>query len=117
MFPIDVKPEQMKVVRDILARYLPGREVRVSGSRATGTAKPHSDLDLVIMGDEHLPVTTMRMLRDDFDDSDLPFQVDLVEWAGVREEFRQIIAMTAIPLEAEGGLCIGLEAPPVQGDG
>jgi len=34
------------------------------------------------MGDEPLLVTTMRILRDAFDDSDLPFQVDLVEWAG-----------------------------------
>ena len=31
------------------------------------------------MGDEALPVTTMRILRDAFNDSDLPFQVDLVE--------------------------------------
>jgi len=50
------------------------------------------------MGDESLPVTTMRILRDAFDDSDLPFQVDLVEWAGTSEEFRKVIVATAIPL-------------------
>lgn len=89
----------MKIVRDILARHLPGSDVRVFGSRATGTAKPHSDLDLVIMGDAPLPVTKMRILRDAFEDSDLPFQVDLVEWAGTNEEFREIIAATAVPLK------------------
>lgn len=95
---MDLKPEQLKIVCDILARHLQGREVRLFGSRATGRAKPHSDIDLVIMGDELLPVTTMRILRDAFDDSDLPFQVDLVEWAGTSEEFRKVIAATARPL-------------------
>lgn len=96
---MDLKPEHHKILRDILARHLPGCEVQIFGSRATGTAKPYSDIDLVIMGDEPLPVTTIRILRDAFDDSDLPFQVDLVEWAGVSEEFRNVIATSAIPLE------------------
>jgi type I restriction enzyme S subunit len=92
---MDLKPEHLKIVCDVLARYLHGQEVQLFGSRATGRAKPHSDIDLVIMGDELLPVTTMRILRDAFDDSDLPFQVDLVEWAGTSEEFRKVIAATA----------------------
>jgi uncharacterized protein len=98
---MDLKPEHLGIVRDILARHLPGREVRLFGSRANGTAKPHSDIDLVIMGDEVLPVTTMRILRDAFDDSDLPFQVDLVEWAGTSEEFRKVIEATVVPLDME----------------
>ena len=96
---MDLKPEHLRIVCDILARQLPGCEVQLFGSRANGTAKPHSDIDLVIMGDELLPVTTMRILRDAFDDSDLPFQVDIVEWAGTSEEFRKVIALSAIPLE------------------
>ena len=96
---MDLKPEHHRILCDILARHLPGREVRIFGSRATGTAKPYSDIDLVIMGDELLPVTSMRILRDAFDDSDLPFQVDLVEWVGTSEEFRKVITMSAVPLE------------------
>jgi type I restriction enzyme S subunit len=96
---MDLSPEHRKIASDILARHLPDREVQVFGSRATGTAKPFSDLDLVIMGDEPLPVTTLRILRDAFDDSDLPFQVDLVEWAGTSEEFRKVIERTAIYLD------------------
>ena len=92
---MDLKPEQLKIVCDILAHHIPGREVRIFGSRAIGRAKPHSDIDLVIMGDELLPVTTMRILRDAFDDSDLPFQVDFVEWAGTSEEFRKVMTATA----------------------
>lgn len=97
---MNLKPEHRRIVRDILAHHLPGREVRLFGSRANGTAKPYSDIDLVIMGDELLPVTTMRILRDAFEDSNLPFQVDLVEWAGTSEEFRKVITMTYAPLES-----------------
>lgn len=96
---MDLKPEHRRIVYDILTRYLPGREVQLFGSRANGTFKPHSDIDLVIMGDEMLSVTTMRILRDALDDSDLPFQVDLVEWAGTSEEFRRVIEKTAILLK------------------
>jgi type I restriction enzyme S subunit len=96
---MDLNPEHHSILCDILASKLPGREVRIFGSRAIGTAKPYSDIDLVIMGDEPLKVTTMRILRDAFDDSDLPFQVDLVEWEGTSNEFRQVIAATAKTLE------------------
>jgi hypothetical protein len=50
------------------------------------------------MGEESLPLTTMRILRDALDDSDLPFKVDLVVWAEVSEEFRKVIGMTALSL-------------------
>ncbi len=92
---MELKPEHLRIVREIFARHLPDREVRVFGSRAVGPAKAHSDLDLAIMGEEPLPLTTMRILRDAFDDSDLPFHVDLVEWVGVSEEFRVVIESTA----------------------
>ena len=50
------------------------------------------------VGEESLPLTTIRILRDAFDDSDLPFKVDLVVWAEVSEEFRKVIGMTALSL-------------------
>lgn len=96
---MDLKLDHCKIICDILARHLPGVEVKLFGSRANDRAKPYSDIDLVIMADTPLPVTTMRILRDAFDDSDLPFQVDLVEWEGTREEFRKVIEATSVPLE------------------
>ncbi|HIJ95639.1 MAG TPA: nucleotidyltransferase domain-containing protein [Desulfuromonadales bacterium] len=98
---MDLKPEHRRIICDIFATHLPDREVRLFGSRATGTAKPNSDIDLVVMGDDPLPLTTMRILRDSFDDSDLPFQVDLVDWVETSEEFRKIIETTAIRLIPE----------------
>ena len=68
------------------------------GSRVTGHAKPFSDLDLVVMGDEPLSLTTLAEIRDAFDESDLPFTVDIVEWATASAAFRRVIAEQARPL-------------------
>ena len=43
---------------------------------------------------EALPM--VDQLRDHFDDSSLPFQVDIVEWATTSGEFRAIIMATAV---------------------
>ena len=94
----DVSADALRFVQDALARYVPDREVRVIGSRARGPAKPFSDLDLVVMGEDPLDLLTRARLRDAFDESDLPFVVDIVEWATSSGAFRQIITRTGVPL-------------------
>jgi type I restriction enzyme S subunit len=76
---LDLTREQLAAVRAILAHRVPGREVRAFGSRVTGRAWRYSDLDLVVMGDAPLPALTLAHLRADFEDSDLPFRVDVLE--------------------------------------
>jgi type I restriction enzyme S subunit len=88
---IDIAPADLEHVRTVLKRHVPDRDVWVFGSRATWKARPFSDLDLVIMGDTPLPLETSGALRDDFSESDLPFKVDIVEWAKTGPAFRAII--------------------------
>ncbi len=76
---LDLSPRQMAILRAVLARHVPGREVRAFGSRVTGRVWRYSDLDLVVMGDEPLPAPVRAHLVADLDDSDLPFRVDLIE--------------------------------------
>jgi uncharacterized protein len=97
---IDVPPLALDAVLTLLAHYLPSRDVCAMGSRVTGRAKPHSDLDLVIMGDDPLDLGTLAGLRDAFDESTLPFAVDIVEWALASDTFRKVIAAQAQPLRA-----------------
>ncbi len=89
---LELTPEQLRWLRDILARNLPGREVRAFGSRVTGQARLYSDLDLVIMGEEGVPDQTMAELRVDLEDSDLPFRVDVVAWKSLPPALRESIA-------------------------
>ncbi|MBI2066978.1 MAG: nucleotidyltransferase domain-containing protein [Deltaproteobacteria bacterium] len=88
---IDLPPHHLTTVRRILADTIPGYEVRVFGSRVTGTAKPHSDLDLAVVADHPLDLKTLSRLREAFEESDLPIRVDLVEWNSISDEFRKVI--------------------------
>ena len=88
---IDVPAPALNAVLNMLACHVPDREIRVMGSRVSGRAKSFSDLDLVVMGDEPLDLRTLGQLRDAFDESNLPFAVDIVEWALSSDAFRRVI--------------------------
>ena len=55
------------------------------------TARQHSDLDLALMTEEPLDIMRVADLREAFTKSDLPFRVDIVDWASASENFREII--------------------------
>ncbi|MDO8526890.1 MAG: nucleotidyltransferase domain-containing protein [Deltaproteobacteria bacterium] len=88
---IDVSPSDLKLIQKILQKHVPTTEVRVFGSRVTGKAKPHSDLDLAIVGKEKIPSTTLSLLKADFEESDLPFRVDVLDWNSISNTFQNLI--------------------------
>ena len=94
--PIDLRPDCWDIVNAVLQRYLPDRQVLAFGSRAKWAAKDYSDLDLAILGNEPLPATTVSALAEDFVESDLPFKVDLIDWARIDDEFREIITRDGV---------------------
>lgn len=96
---LDVAPEHLRLVQRTLAERVPAREVRAFGSRVRGRAKPASDLDLVVMGDEHIPDLIQAELRADFDDSDLPFRVDILAWGDAPPGLREVIAREAVVVQ------------------
>ena len=96
---ISITPQELEIVRTILRRHVPDRQVKVFGSRARGTARPYSDLDLAIMGAESLPLSTLASLAEDFTESDLPYKVDIVVWADIGESFRRAIRQDAVALD------------------
>ena len=75
------------MVLEILRELVPGREVRVFGSRARGTARKHSDLDLLVLGSEPLGFMVVGGLIDAFQESDLPMRVDVTDRASVSPSF------------------------------
>ncbi len=95
---VDLKPDQLFLVKSILNKYIPNRDVVAFGSRATWTAKEYSDLDLAILGQEHLSGRITASLREEFVASALPFKVDVVEWARVDDKFRAIILRDGVEL-------------------
>jgi predicted nucleotidyltransferase len=90
---IDIRQDHLEIAKAILKRHLPDAEVRVFGSRATWTAENHSDLDLMIVGEGPLDFRTKPLLEEAFEESDLHFRVDVVDWATASHSFRKIIEL------------------------
>lgn len=88
---VDIRPDHWEIVCDILRKHVPQYEVWAFGSRAKWTAKPYSDLDLAVITDKPIPIQISANLSEAFSESDLPWKVDVVDWATTSESFRMII--------------------------
>ena len=88
---IDITANQCRTLLALLQRYLPDTEAWVYGSRAKRTSNPKSDLDLVVFSTPDQR-TRVGDLREAFDESNLPFRVDLFVWNDVPNSFRSQIS-------------------------
>ena len=88
---IDLPAADRALIEQILARLVPGCEVRAFGSRVDGTAREFSDLDLALVGDGKLEWAAIEGLKDALAASNLGITVDVVDWHAISPEFRQVI--------------------------
>lgn len=70
-------------IHTIFLKYPEVEKVIIFGSRAKSTYKLGSDLDLAIMN-EGVSTKTLIRLAHEFDDSSLPFKVDLVDFYTIK---------------------------------
>lgn len=97
--PVDIRPDHLSVVWEALRdALLADAQVWVFGSRAKWTAKESSDLDLAI--DAGRPLTRKEASRLDslFDESTLPYRVDVIDPHRVSESFLAVITRDRVPL-------------------
>ncbi|MHB8679670.1 MAG: restriction endonuclease subunit S [Rudaea sp.] len=99
---IDIRPDHWQIVRHILRSRVPQYAVWAFGSRAKWTAKPHSDLDLAVITKKNLPLSVSAALTDDFSESNLPWKVDVVDWAATSESFRKVIERDRVVVQTAG---------------
>lgn len=88
---IDLSPDQLMLIRQILQVHVPHVDVWAFGSRASGKAKPYSDLDLALIAKEPISREVSADLSEAFSESDLPWKVDLIDWSVTSTAFRDII--------------------------
>ena len=89
---IDLSQTDLTIVRTILRTHLPpGTHAWVFGSRATGSARRYSDLDLALEGDRPLSFAAMGDVAEALSESDLPYKVDVVDLRSVDPAFRVLI--------------------------
>jgi type I restriction enzyme, S subunit len=81
----------LKIVKEILFKFIPNTEVWAFGSRVKFTNAEFADLDLVIVDEKKQSLTTMADLEEAFKESDLPFEVDILDYCSIAEHLKKEI--------------------------
>ena len=87
---IDLASQHLSTVRAVIDAMLPEVPVFAFGSRVKGLAKKHSDLDLALWPERPLHWLALALLREAFEESDLPIRVDVVDWSACSPEFKRL---------------------------
>ena len=69
--------ETMDILNLIFRKYPGIKQVVLYGSRAKGNYKKGSDIDLTLITEDNFTFTDLLRIGNDFDDSDLPYFVDV----------------------------------------
>ena len=97
--PVDIRPDHLAIVQGILRGHLPvDVKVWVFGSRASWTTKDSSDLDIALDGENKLSHKVLGALKDAFEDSTLPYTVDVVDLHAVSDDFKKIVEEQRVAL-------------------
>ncbi|RTL68612.1 MAG: nucleotidyltransferase domain-containing protein [Hyphomicrobiales bacterium] len=90
---IDLRTRDSIILKALLRTYAPQAEVWAYGSRTSGENHARSDLDLVLRNTVALdaPQSSLALLRDAIEESDIPFMIDVHDWALLSENFRRQI--------------------------
>ena len=101
--PVDIRPADLSIVHQILRDALP-HDVRVwvFGSRAKWTTRDSSDLDLAVDAGRALARDEEIALSDAFEESDLPYKVDVVDMHNVSDGFKAVIERDKVLLPKAG---------------
>ena len=88
----DVTSQELTIIQKMLQSALPAQcKAWVFGSRAKHQAKYNSDFDLAIECSQALDKRTLMKLEEGFEESRLPYRVDVVDMCKVNADFKKII--------------------------
>jgi len=84
----------LETIRGILAEVPAVKKAVIYGSRAKGTHRPGSDIDLTLLG-ESLDLQTLGRIAARLEESSIPYQVDLsvlnlIDHAGLRDHIERV---------------------------
>jgi len=91
---IQLETKDYQLLKQILDKY-PYR-FYAYGSRVKGNAWKFSDLDLCYQ--EDIPHEIVYQIKEELEESDLPFIVELVNWKHMRPVFRELIKKDLTPI-------------------
>lgn len=79
------------ILKLILNKYLPGPDYKyfVFGSRAGTKHRKFSDLDIGILGPSEIPGSILVQIKQDLNDSDIPYLTEVIDFSTVSEDFKK----------------------------
>ena len=82
----------LRTIKKIILEFVDQKthQLFLFGSRASGQARKFSDFDIGIKGKEPLSLKTIALIKEVLEDSDLPFEVDVIDLAGATEKFKKM---------------------------
>ncbi len=85
-------------IRDIVLDALSGYPVTVYlfGSRASGSARRASDVDIAVEAQEPLPPRVLARLRDRLEESTVPYRVEILDFASAGDDLRKRIKQEGV---------------------
>ena len=98
---LDMQPQHLALLRELLQQHLPHAEVWAYGSRVNGNGHEASDLDLVVRQPLDLKQETPQLgeMREAFVESNLPIRVEVVDWARVPASFHREIEQAYVVVQ------------------
>jgi len=88
----DVTPTEFIIIKDILKKYLTKDcKAYVFGSRAKSSSLHGSDLDLALECKGKIEFKKLSKIKIDFEDSRLPYMVDVIDLQATKEYFKNMI--------------------------
>jgi predicted nucleotidyltransferase len=86
-----IKEEYKQMILKALEYHFPGAKVYLFGSRAWGTPKPGSDIDLAIDAGNRIVPREVWRAKATFENLFIPFKVDVVDLNAIPKELRELI--------------------------
>ncbi|MDR3179853.1 MAG: nucleotidyltransferase domain-containing protein [Holosporaceae bacterium] len=82
-----ISEKQLKIIKNILQLYWKDYDFFMYGSRVNGNFSPNSDLDILVKGDIKISLDIAEKIQKEFDESDLPFIVHLMDFYDMDTSF------------------------------
>ncbi len=89
---------QKEKIKEIINRHLDGSTVRIFGLRIDNRSTERSDIDVAIDASHRIDLLTMANIKYDFEESDIPYRVDIVDYNSVSKNFKKIIGSSTLEI-------------------
>lgn len=92
---IGIEYRHYKILLDIFKKY--PFSFYAFGSRVKNTYQKFSDLDICYM--DPIPLKVLGQIRNELEESNLPFRVDLIDYSAADENFQKLIKNDLVQLK------------------